>query len=253
MPGCDYEYEIGVNNSSKWYFGNGTKELAQIDFKFEAARQITDELGFRVNFKFLDSFLDTFPYVYPHKITTQDGIQFLRLSPFEKSLYMRDPYSRHENLLALSNQIEQINIETERLTNFVTQLDISVKPLGVSAVETILFWPSLRLQNMRQMLGDAFNGLIKARLDDGSMVHLKFKNDRYYLWERTPAEFLMREIMTAERSLNGRMDQYGLRELYGPRTLSLLEQIGYATVRKPQMVEFAPIRRSQFTKEEKID
>ena len=81
------------------------------------------------------------------------------------------------------------------------------------------------------------NRIIEARFRDGSVLDLS-KTPGFFgprLWHTS--DFLMAEIrpfMNTIASLQSQMQRFRMDSIYGPGTLSVLEEIGYSTTRKLQ-------------------
>ena len=105
---------------------------------------------------------------------------------------------------------------------------------------------SLRISNIKKQLGVMINKPMEARLSDGTTLPMKLPyidNSIRINMPRNSPEFLMAVAPLQQGiTLHGMMTRFGNGNIYGPITLKLLNEIGYATIDRPENIRFEPFR-----------
>ena len=240
--GARCDFEVMFNANRKWYFGNGTIDGDQADFKLVAAKEITKGLGFISN-------LVQLPYKDSNLIVP--GFYFDDKNP--KTIYMR--YMSPMDSLTSSAVRGLRNLAKYCVDSLLCrESDALTKPEPVSATFTKFEQTGLYGKNFAnynntktesrnylltgmRLAGEGLNPILT--FDNGGQlalasVHSGELNSGY--WDSS--DYLMTpesSIMTGV-TLKEKMARY--RYLYGRGALSILEYIGYSTYARPSKFQF---------------
>ena len=238
---CDFN--LTFNSNRNWYFGNGTIDPLQSDFKLVAAKHLTQGLGFVSNLMMIiDEELEfVVPKLYvddklPNTLrmalmSPMDSLSSSRVvnrkimakellySFFDKQVPESDlPY---EGFSTTFKTFEETGLYSKNLTNYeMTELErIMYHTAGFR-----LFGDDI---NPVVMLNG--NGIMRLSNSYSGEFDSEYWNDDDYLM--TPQSSLITGVTLAEK-----MNRH--RVLYGRGAMSILKYVGYATRTKPMYIRF---------------
>ena len=233
---CDIAIEFLFSNEFKWHFGDRDIQTDAVDFRLMIAREITRGLGFESHIRLAEN--DDVIRAYPATDFKLRGKSvYARRSPLDNLLVGRNPpeifntFGRHLEQTNTRYPISAIFDKFEKLGLYKFKL-----PTYAS------FNLGFRLRHTAWQLGIIMRDSIVAKIDDGSHLSIVFQNNgRLSTNSVDGAEFLMSTQAAVKGvSLRQLMQQYNVENVYGPKMLKIFEALGYSTLSKPEVVQFAP-------------
>ena len=235
-PFVEADVLLDFNAKSHWYFGDGNDlqlPNGTVDFCciFElilvtAVHELIHGLGFSSNLYDYQSLMNRpIPYLAPSLVETEGGkVYFSPITAFDGLIF--SSYSARQLGADLSTLPARKGTRAEFLEK------IESNPTAIAAAQN-LYRTAVSGSAMLQLSGYTHLGLYTPReFSPGtSIVHV----DKTLM---NTKEFLMTPFNNNNETLKTIMVRNGHEYVIGPKLMSVMEQIGYATVNKPIVNEF---------------
>ena len=239
---CDISWNINSNINQQWYFGKGEFQRDEHDFQRMAAKAITHGLAFSSNLE--ESIVDTIPVTLPVRLGSEESQSqyYARRTPLDNLIHGPVRPSPDRRLLATMRRVPWRPAQILPLSTLWDRLDtIGIHDTRFNATNRLL------RNNEAIEVGEQFrptmrSPLLEARFRNGAVLPVVFNQARGYdvnLGATNAAEFVMGSSFLTGLSLSQLMQRAGTTQLFGPLTLSVFEEVGYSTLRKPQVVQFS--------------
>ena len=239
-PGCDIKINPLYSHDFPWYFGNADIPRTYNDFRLLAAREITRGLGFKSHTTLVEKgeLIRAYPLDFYKSGHTSI---FAARSPVDDLLHGSVP-PKFQDIMQGNNLIGDARRDypISAIFDKLEKLGLYKMKFPYYQYDNLKF--GLRLRFTLWQLSVIMREPVVAKFDDGSQMTILFERYGKLSTNSTDgAEFLMSTQAAASGvSLRQLMQHYNVENVYGPKMLKIFEALGYSTLSKPEVVQFAP-------------
>ena len=225
---CDINFNYEFSDQIRWFFGTGFIRANELDFKLMAAKALTIGLGFHSNLEIQK--IRNSNITVPRLLNINT---FSKMTPLDNMIYFGP--SRISRNLFRPAVPQDIGDDLNPISKFWTKFPAFINK---------------KAKYNQQMYAHGYNlycTLTRDRLEavseDGQNVPMKFNELGQFEvmgMRGIDREFLMSTRLRPGVALNQMMEENFLSDLFGPQTLRIFNEIGYATLDNPETIVFEP-------------
>ena len=216
---CDFKIDA---YSAGFYLIQEPRPFGTYDFITYIAQSITRSLGFTSSLAAIDPWRGIEFNAIPKKYHSErnNSSAYMRMSPIDTMLYAKSPlFELFTPIFEIWDKLEQQGIYNITDYNKPFDNNETTKSLGLIASK-----PVLRLDDWEMSLFMRADGRLFLPVVDQRIIE---------------PEFILYPPLHNSLSLEQIIRDKNEGKIYGPKTLRIFEEIGYATINNPKMVEFA--------------
>ena len=214
---------IVANSEVEWYFGNGPIEVGLFDFEYFLVRELTHGLGFHSLFEPRVNSATNEGYIIPEPKFSGVLTKFLPTIAFQSLLH-----TGNQSVLELSSRIQSYPPMAVGLFKYIQMFE---KSKGMFPLAVELYKMATNDELQVQLKNSSLKLYCPQEFSPGSINRL---DPSLFPTE----EFMMTAMTPLGMTLKNEMEKRGMRQVYGPLTLQVLEELGYSTSKSPKIQKF---------------